>query len=323
MRVLVALGGNAMTAPDGSARPGDQIAAATVAMERVADLVAAGHDVALTHGNGPQVGNLLVKNELAAEVVPPVPLDWCGAQTQGTLGFVLLDALQYALAERRVERPVAALVTRTRVDRDDPGLRRPSKPIGRYLSAAEAQTMIEHGQTWEDRGMRGWRRIVASPEPREVLDSAAARVLMDAGHVVVVGGGGGIPVVRDPDGSLRGVEAVIDKDLTADLLARDLAADVLVVATDVEHVLVGYGTQDERPVRHTTPAELRTLADKGEFASGSMGPKVEAVCRFVEAGGTRAVITSLAHIGDAVTADAGTVVQAHPEGGPAIRKDPV
>lgn len=323
MRVLIALGGNAMTAPDGSARPGDQIAAATSAMERVAELVSLGHDVALTHGNGPQVGNLLVKNELAAEVVPPVPLDWCGAQTQGTLGFILLDALQYALAERGVARQVAALVTRTLVDRDDPGLTRPSKPIGRYLPAAEAATMIEHGQTWEDRGARGWRRIVGSPQPREVLDSAAARVLMNAGFLVVVAGGGGIPVVREPDGSLRGVEAVIDKDLTADLLARDLAADVLVVATDVEHALLGYGTPDERPVLHTTPEELRTLAARGEFASGSMGPKVEAACRFVEAGGTRAVITSLAHIGDAVTADAGTVVQAHLEGGPAIRKDPV
>lgn len=309
-RVLIALGGNAMTAPDGSARPGDQIAAATVAADRIADLVRLGYDVALTHGNGPQVGNLLVKNELAADVVPPVPLDWCGAQTQATLGFILMDALQQALVVRGVDGKVAALVTRTRVDRDDPGLHRPTKPIGRYLPADEARTMIEHGQTWEDRGARGWRRVVASPEPLEVLDADAARALVDAGFVVVAAGGGGIPVVREADGTLRGVEAVIDKDLTAALLARSLGADVLLIATDVDHAQTGFGTPDARPIRRTTPVELRKLAAAGEFASGSMGPKVEAACRFVEAGGTRAVITSLDRIEDAMLHGTGTVVEA-------------
>lgn len=309
MRVLIALGGNAMTAPDGSARPADQIAAVTVAMDHVADLVGAGHEVALTHGNGPQVGNILVKNELAADVVPPVPLDWCGAQTQGTIGFILLDALRRAFDVRGIDRPMSALVTRTRVDVDDPLLARPSKPIGRYLPYDEARVMIEHGQNWQDRGERGWRRVVASPEPREVLDASAARALLDLGYVVVTAGGGGIPVVRDADGGLRGIEAVIDKDLTAALLARDLAADVLVIATDVPHVVTGFGTPDARPIGRTTPAALRALAAEHEFAGGSMGPKVEAVCRFVEHGGSRAVITSLAHIEDAVTAAAGTVIE--------------
>ncbi|MQA02200.1 MAG: carbamate kinase [Streptosporangiales bacterium] len=307
MRVLIALGGNAMTAPDGSARPDDQIAAVTGAMEHVADLVVAGHEVALTHGNGPQVGNILVKNELAADVVPPVPLDWCGAQTQGTIGFILLDALQRAFWLRGVERPVAALVTRTRVDADDPLLVRPSKPVGRYLPYAEARTLIEHGQNWEDRGERGWRRVVASPEPREVLDADPARVLLDQGYVVVVGGGGGIPVVHE-SGGLRGIEAVIDKDLTAALLARALGVDALVIATDVDHVQTGYGTAYARALTQVTSAQLRSYAAAGEFAAGSMGPKVEAVCRFVEHGGRRAVITSLAHIEDAVTGAAGTVV---------------
>ncbi|MGH3098033.1 MAG: carbamate kinase [Streptosporangiales bacterium] len=309
MRVLIALGGNAMTAPDGSATPGDQIAAVTEAMEHVAVLVERGHDVALTHGNGPQVGNILVKNELAASVVPPVPLDWNVAETQATIGFIVMDALEHALAARGVQRRVAVLVTRTRVEWTDPLLHRATKPVGRYLPAAEARTMIEHGQTWEDRGERGWRRVVASPEPVELLDADAGRALLDAGYVVVSTGGGGIPVVREPDGSLRGVEAVIDKDLSAAVLARTIAADVLVIATDVANAVIGYGTADARPLHRVSVRELRALARDGHFASGSMGPKVEAACRFVETGGTRAVITSLARIDDAITGADGTVVE--------------
>jgi carbamate kinase len=308
MRVLLALGGNAMTSPDGRARPEDQIAAARVAMNAVADLLQHDVDVVVTHGNGPQVGNLLVKNEIAASVVPPVPLDWCGAQTQATLGFVLMNALDDALAERGVDRRTAVLVTRALVDADDDHFARPTKPIGRYLSAEEAQVLVEHGETWEDRGERGWRRVVASPEPKEILDAPAVQALVEAGFVVVANGGGGIPVVRCADGSLRGVEAVIDKDLGAALLARTVEADVLVIATDVPNAVLHWGTPEARPVGRVTVAEMRGLADEGHFASGSMGPKVDAACRFVENGGSRAVITSLDHIVDAITGDGGTVV---------------
>jgi carbamate kinase len=312
MRVLIALGGNAMTGPGGSATPEDQDRAVGVAMQRVADLVAAGTDVVLTHGNGPQVGNLLVKNELAAHVVPPVPLDWCGAQTQGTIGFLILDSLDKALADRGVDRRTATVVTRTLVDGDDPGFRAPTKPVGRYLPEDQARTLIEHGQTWEDRGDNGWRRVVASPEPLEVVDAGTIATLADAGYVVVGAGGGGIPVVRDSDGRLRGVEAVIDKDLAAALLARAVHAEVLVIATDVEHVVLGYGTDDERPLRQTTAAGMREIAHEQKFASGSMGPKVEAAVRFVESGGRRAVITSLEMIEEAVHGRAGTVVEEEP-----------
>ncbi|GAB3597089.1 carbamate kinase [Angustibacter peucedani] len=298
-----------MTSDDGDARPEDQISAITRAMEPVADLVAAGHEVVLTHGNGPQVGNLLVKNELSAGVVPPVPLDWCGAQTQATIGFVVQDALEPALARRGVRRPTAALVSRTLVDGDDKGFTAPTKPVGRYLPQDEAQVLVDHGQTWEDRGSRGWRRVVASPEPLEVLDAGAARALVDAGYVVVAGGGGGIPCVREADGSIRGVEAVIDKDLSAALLARALELDVLVIATDVDHVATGWGTDQQRSLGEVTVAELRELAAAGEFASGSMGPKVEAACRFVENGGTRSAICSLANIAAAAAGEAGTVVR--------------
>jgi carbamate kinase len=308
VRVLVALGGNAMTGPDGRARPEDQIAAAEVAMEAVADLVASGVDVAITHGNGPQVGNILVKNELSAAVVPPVPLDWCVAQTQATLGFVLMNALQSALARRGVDRPVAALVTRTLVGRDDPGFDNPTKPIGRYLPREEAELLVEHGQRFEDRGERGWRRVVASPDPREILDAGAVATLVDQGYVVVANGGGGTPVVRESDGSLRGVEAVIDKDLGAALLADAIQADRLVIATDVEHAVLDFGTDRARPIETVDVATMRTHAAAGQFASGSMGPKVEAICRYVERAGRPGVITSLANLGAGVRGETGTIV---------------
>jgi carbamate kinase len=308
MRVLVALGGNAMTNADGRARPEDQIAAAGVAMAAVADLLQQEVEVVITHGNGPQVGNLLVKNEVAASVVPPVPLDWCGAQTQATLGFVLMDALDAALAERGIDRRTATVVTRTLVDAADPGFTRPTKPIGRFLPAAEAAVLVEHGETWEDRGEKGWRRVVASPEPLRIVDAAAVQVLVAAGFVVIANGGGGIPVVEAADGSLHGVEAVIDKDLGAALLARAVDADVLVIGTDVAHAVLGFGTPEAREVGVVTLDEMRAHAADGHFASGSMGPKVDAACRFVEQGGARAVITDLAHVSAAVSGAAGTVV---------------
>jgi carbamate kinase len=308
MRVLLALGGNAMTNADGRARPEDQIAAAGIAMEAVADLLEADVEVVITHGNGPQVGNLLVKNELAAAVVPPVPLDWCGAQTQATLGFVMMNALDATLARRGVDRRTATLVTRALVASDDEGFSRPTKPIGRFLPAAEAALLVEHGETWEDRGEKGWRRVVASPEPLRVVDAPAVQALVEAGFVVVANGGGGIPVVQDADGTLRGVEAVIDKDLGAALLARTVGADVLVIGTDVPHAVLRYGAPDAEPLGTVTVSQLRGFAAAGHFASGSMGPKVDAACRFVEAGGSRAVITDLAHITRAVTGDGGTVV---------------
>jgi carbamate kinase len=308
MRVLLALGGNAMTNADGRARSEDQVAAAQVAMVAVADLLRRDVQVVITHGNGPQVGNLLVKNELAAAVVPPVPLDWCGAQTQATLGFVLMNALEAAMTERGVDRRTAAVVTRALVDPDDAGFTRPTKPIGRFLPAEEAALLIEHGEIWEDRGEKGWRRVVASPEPLEILDAPAVRALVEAGFVVVANGGGGIPTVRDTDGSLHGVEAVIDKDLGAALLAQTVDADVLVIGTDVSNAVLRYGTPSAESVGTVSVARMREYAAEGHFASGSMGPKVDAACRFVERGGSRAVITDLEHITDAIVGDAGTVV---------------
>ncbi len=308
MKVLLALGGNAMTNAEGRARVEDQIAAAEVAMAAVASLLGTGAEVVVTHGNGPQVGNLLVKNELAAAVVPPVPLDWCGAQTQATLGFVLMDALDAELAARGIDRRSATLVTRALVSLDDPAFTKPTKPIGRYLPVEEAALLVEHGEIWEDRGEKGWRRVVASPEPLEILDAPAVHALVDAGFVVVANGGGGIPVVREADGSLRGIEAVIDKDLGAALLGQTLGVDVLVIATDVTHAVLHYGTPEAEDIGRVEVSQMEAYAADGHFASGSMGPKVAAACRFVRATGRPSVITDLDSIVDAVEGRAGTVV---------------
>jgi carbamate kinase len=315
-RVVIALGGNAMTGPDGSATPEAQRDAIREAAGHIAEVVASGVEVVLTHGNGPQVGNLLVKNEMAAHVVPPVPLDWNVAQTQATIAFTLADELDAALIARGLPQRTAGLVTRTLVDVNDPHFREPSKPVGRFLPREEAERFVSHGQIWEDRGEKGWRRVVASPEPKSVVDSPAIHALAAAGFVVVCAGGGGIPVTDDGrDGpALRGVEAVIDKDLTAAILAAELDADTLVIATDVPNVMVDFGTPSARPLGRVTTGELREHAAAGQFARGSMGPKVDAVLRFVEGGGPadqrrRAVITSLEHIADAVSGDdAGTVL---------------
>src|SRR5829696_4969221 len=309
LRALIALGGNAMTGQGGDAAPAEQDRAIRFAMDRVADLVGEGVDVLLTHGNGPQVGNLLVKNELAAHVVPPVPLDWCGAQTQGTIGFILLDTLEASLAARDARRPVAAIITRTLVDADDPGFSHPTKPIGRFLPRAQAQKLIDHGERWEDRGAKGWRRVVASPEPLEVLDAHTLHTLLAAGYVVVTAGGGGIPVVRDAGGAVRGVEAVIDKDLTAALLADAIDADVLVIATDVAHAVAGWGTPDAHDIGAVTLEQMEAYAADGHFPSGSMGPKVEAAMRFVRSGGSRSIITALDQLARSIDGHVGTIIE--------------
>jgi len=298
-----------MTAADGSATPEAQQTAVAGAMESVAGLIAAGHEVVITHGNGPQVGNLLVKNELSASVVPPVPLDWCGAQTQATIGFTIINTLERSLGRLGCDSRVAAIVTRTRVDANDPGFAHPTKPIGRFLSHEKATRLMGHGQVWQDRGEKGWRRMVASPAPLEVLETDTVLTLIAAGYVVVAAGGGGIPVVHDPDGGVHGVEAVIDKDLTAALLARSVGADVLVIATDVDNAIIGFETPSARAIHTVTLEEMRDLSAAGHFASGSMGPKVAAAMQFVEQGGQRAVITSLEHIEDAVTGKFGTVIE--------------
>jgi carbamate kinase len=300
-RLVVALGGNAIAGVRG-ADPASQQEAVEAACEQIAELVAHGHDVVITHGNGPQVGNLLLKNDLARDVVPPVPLDWCVAQTQATLGFLIVTALERRVAPRLV----STVVTRVLVDAADPAWGRPTKPIGRYVSEAEAAERIAAGETWEDRGRRGWRRVVPSPRPLEILDRGTVEALIAEGAIVVAAGGGGIPMVRE-NGVLRGVECVLDKDLTAALLARTVGADCLLIATDVEAAAIGFGTDRQEWLGAVEPGWLRALLDAGEFAGGSMGPKVQAALDFARSGG-RSVITSLERLREGVEGSAGTRV---------------
>jgi carbamate kinase len=306
-RIVVALGGNAIAGERG-ADPESQQRAVEGACEQIAELVAHGYEVVITHGNGPQVGNLLLKNDMARDVVPPVPLDWCVAQTQATLGFLIVTALEAALRRRELERLVSTVITRVLVDAGDPAFRAPTKPIGRYVTAAEAAERIAAGEAWEDRGERGWRRVVASPEPLEILDRGSIAALMAEDAIVVAAGGGGIPMVRE-GGRLRGIEAVLDKDLTGALLARTVGADCFLIATDVEAAAVGFGTDRQEWLGAVDAGRLRELLGRGEFGGGSMGPKVRAALAFADGGG-RAVITSLERLREGVEGDAGTRVAA-------------
>jgi carbamate kinase len=306
-RLVVALGGNAIAGARG-ADPESQRIAVEGACEQIAQLVEHGHEVVITHGNGPQVGNLLLKNDLARHVVPPVPLDWCVAQTQATLGFLIVTALEAALRRRGLERLISTVITRVLVDAADPAWERPTKPIGRHVSAADAAERIAAGEAWEDRGERGWRRVVASPDPVEILDRATIAALMAEDAIVIAAGGGGIPMVRDGE-RLRGVEAVLDKDLTGALLARTVKADCFLIATDVEAAAVAYGTPEQEWLGAVGPDRLRELLARGEFAGGSMGPKVRAALSFAESGG-RAVITSLERLREGVEGEVGTRVAA-------------
>ncbi|MFA9430361.1 carbamate kinase [Egicoccus sp. AB-alg2] len=311
-RTVIALGGNAI-APAGTAGTAEeQTVNIWRTMRQIAELVADGLDqLVLTHGNGPQVGNVLIKNELARDVVPPVPLDWCVAQTQATIGFTIADTLGHELRRLGHERPVVPVVSRVLVAADDPAFALPTKPIGPYLGDPDDVARRERdGQQFVRVGERGWRRVVPSPQPLACVDRPAVDLLLDDGAIVVANGGGGIPVVEQPDGPLGGVEAVIDKDLAGALLAEELGATTFVILTDVPAVAIDYGTPQQRWLGEVSLAELRGLQDGGHFSAGSMGPKVEAACRFVERTGGRAAIASLDDVVAAAGGTAGTRILA-------------
>lgn len=306
MRIMVALGGNAITGPDDSIRPEDQVTAVEAAAAQIASLVAGGHEVILSHGNGPQVGAALKRNEIAAAEVPPLPLDWCVADTQGSLGYILLNALDDAFKTQGLVSEPAVLVTRALVDKNSEAFRNPTKPVGGYLTEAQAAGLIKAGETWKEIEPNRWRRVVPSPVPEEILDAPAVDAMLAAGLLVVAGGGGGIPVAYNERGKIEGVEAVIDKDLSSQLLAKQVQADVLVIATNVDNVWVNWGKDDAYPLDETNLETLKKLFDDGHFAAGSMGPKVWAIMKFVEGGGSLGIITALDKIGLALEGQAGT-----------------
>lgn len=303
---LIAVGGNSLIRAGQRGTIDEQRANAALTAHAIAHLARVGYALVVTHGNGPQVGAQLLRSELAAAQVSPEPLDVCGADTQGAIGYVLEQALEQALAEVGLAVPVATVVTQVVVDEHDPAFQRPSKPVGMFYSADEAHRRArELGWTMVEDAARGWRRVVPSPEPLEIVEIDAIRSLVRSGCLVIAAGGGGIPVVRRAD-QLVGVEAVIDKDRASTLLASALHARLLVISTDVDYVYINYHQPGQRPLRRVRAETLQRYQAAGHFPPGTMGPKVEAALRFLKGGGREVIITSPERLVDAVLCGAGT-----------------
>jgi len=304
---VVAVGGNALIVDDQHQSIPDQVKAATTTSHYVADMVEAGWTVVLTHGNGPQVGFILRRSGIAKGMVPEVPVDYADADTQGAIGYMFQRALYNEFQRRKLERKVVAVVTQVLVDPGDPAFRNPTKPIGAYMTEDVARSLADDlGWIVRQDAGRGWRRVVASPKPQKIIERDIIEALIDLGYIVIACGGGGIPVLRDAQGDLQGLEAVIDKDFASSLLARDLGAELFVVSTGVEKVALDYGKPTQRWLERITLAEARQHLADGQFPQGSMGPKVEAIIAFLEGGGQRALITSPPNLGRALTGATGT-----------------
>ncbi|MBD3334716.1 MAG: carbamate kinase [Candidatus Eisenbacteria bacterium] len=308
---VVSLGGNAILPAGGGGSLPEQFSVTRATMEHVVNFLADGRRILLTHGNGPIVGNILIRNEAARDQVPPMPLDVCGADSQGGIGYMIQQTLQNLLRQRDIPIPVVTLVTQVVVDHADAAFDNPTKPIGPFFSGREAQRLREEkGWHMEQDSGRGWRRLVPSPRPLEIVELEAIRMQFEAGSVVVTVGGGGIPVVRDPGGNLAGVEAVIDKDRATMVLARSLRVDGIVIVTAVDQVALHYGTDRQQEIGRMTVSEARGYLSEGHFPPGSMGPKIEGAIDFLEAGGKAVLITSPRCIRAALDGKAGTRVVA-------------
>ena len=305
--LLIALGGNALLPAHGTGTIDEQIAITRRTMRVVARLALPGVRLVITHGNGTVVGNILIRNLAAAEQIAPMPLDVCVADSQGGLGYMIQQTLENELFLASRHRPVVTLVSQVRVDGRDPAFDAPDKPIGPFVDQDEADHLqaIRGWEMREDAG-RGWRRVVPSPLPVEIVEEEAIRTLRDAGFIVIALGGGGVPVVRRDDGTLEGVEAVIDKDRSSAVLARDLHIPSMVIVTAIDRVRLGFGTDDERPLDAMTLAEARHYLAEGQFGVGSMAPKIEAVCEFLDAGGREAILCSPDDLAEALDGRAGT-----------------
>jgi carbamate kinase len=307
-RVVVALGGNALLRRGQEDTFENLYGSARKAAETIADIAGAEWEVVVTHGNGPQVGRILLQQEAARAWVHPMPLDVCGAESQGLIGYLLQVTIGDVFFERGMERPVATVLTLTRVRPDDPAFARPTKPIGPFYEEAEAEKLVAE-QRWvlkpDPHG--GWRRVVPSPDPYSIVEAPVIRRLVSDGAIVIASGGGGVPVVEEGP-RLIGREGVVDKDLAAAILAREVEASTLLILTDVAAVQRGFGSESAQPIEAMTAAEARELLEAGEFGAGSMGPKVEAAVRFVEHGGSRAAIGDLDAAVSVLNGAAGTSV---------------
>lgn len=305
--VVVALGGNAILQPKQKGTIEEQLANVAYSAQQIVKLVERGKGVVVTHGNGPQVGNILLQNAAAGEQVPAMPLDVCGAESQGLLGYMIQQSIYNELREKGLNKEVVTVLTQVVVNRDDPAFLKPTKPVGPFYNQQEAElNMREKGEVWIEDSGRGWRKVVPSPIPQDIVELNIIRNLVQEGCIVIAAGGGGIPVERI-EGKLFGVEAVIDKDLSSGLLAKKLGAKMLVIATDVEQVAIKWGTPQQQNLERLTIDEAKTYLGRGEFLKGSMEPKIKAAINFAEVGG-EAVITSLANLEKGIKGEGGTKI---------------
>lgn len=305
-RMVIAIGGNSLIKDKDHKTVPDQYAATQETVPHIVDLVEEGWDIAITHGNGPQVGFILRRSELARHELHEVPLDFCGADTQGAIGYMLQQILYSEFQRRNLKKQAVTVVTQVLVDRDDPAFIHPNKPIGSFMDEPTAQ--VRKGEGWhvvEDAG-RGWRRVVPSPIPRQVLEARAVTQLLEDGFVVITVGGGGIPVVKDDAGNLKGVAAVIDKDRASALLCKAIDARQFLISTSIDKVFLNFGKPNQTPIDEMTVSEAKGYLKDGHFAPGSMAPKIESVIQFLEEGGELAIITSPENMTRSLQDKAGT-----------------
>ncbi|HHX61487.1 MAG TPA: carbamate kinase [Epulopiscium sp.] len=303
---VVAIGGNGIVQEGQKGTLEEQVYNIKKCCDPIIDLIEEGYNVVLTHGNGPQIGNALMKQERAKNIVPSYPMDACGAETQGLLGYIIKQTLENRMIERNMSKKIVSITTQVLVDKNDPGFSNPTKPVGPFFNQAEKE-MIEQEKGYvmkEDSG-RGYRRVVASPKPLNILEKDAIKTLSDVGFIVIAVGGGGIPVVKEGSG-FKGVESVIDKDYASSLLAREIEADILIVLTGVDQVAIDFGKPSQKFLSQMTLKETKVYMAEGQFPPGSMGPKIDAAIEFVEANKKIALITSIERLKDAIIGKTGT-----------------
>jgi carbamate kinase len=310
--IVVALGGNAISRPDQEGNVAEQFENSRRTAAALVDLVEEGHQLLITHGNGPQIGNFLMRNEFSAGKIYPLPMEVAVAHVQGGMGFMIAQAMMNELSSRGLPRIVTAMVTTVLVDRNDPSFENPTKPIGRVLTREEAEAQARQ-EGWQIKEVSAgkFRRVVASPAPRQIMEIETVKLIVDSGGLLIACGGGGVPVIRDENGELRGTRAVIDKDLAGAFLAAQLDADAMMILTNVERVFINYGKPDQKALDRMTLADARRYLAEGQFPAGSMGPKVQGAVNFLESSrkpGARVIIGPLEHARDAVAGRMGTCI---------------
>ncbi len=308
--IVVALGGNAILQPGQRGTVQEQLENVNIACEHLVKIIASGkYGIVIAHGNGPQVGNVLLQNEMTSSLIPPMPLDVCVAATQGTIGYMIQQTLANHLRAAGLQHNITTIITQVIVDEDDPAFKNPTKPVGPFYNLSEAQKLRQdRGWVIIEDSDRGYRRVVPSPRPLAIQETRIIKHMLADSEIVIAVGGGGIPVVREEDRNLRGIEAVIDKDLAAARLADDINAEVLMILTDVEQVMLNYGSVNEVGIKRMTVDEAEHYLREGQFGQGSMQPKVEAGIGFIKAGGEKTIITALNKVSEALAEKAGTII---------------